>query len=104
MKVLFLFNAPRSTHSEIPKNHFFGMYEMRKEGIETDYLEIEQFWPVRLCAWLRKKILTMHFAHLPLFFKFFAYDVVYTSTAYGCLFLKCLFGIKKFKWVILDFN
>ena len=34
----------------------------------------------------------------------FRYDIVFTSTAYGCLFLKALFGIKKFKWIILDFN
>jgi glycosyltransferase involved in cell wall biosynthesis len=46
----------------------------------------------------------MHYAHLPLFPLFFKYDIVFTSTAYSSLILKALFGIKKFKWVILDFN
>lgn len=104
MKVLCLFNNVRTGKPEITKNHFFGMYEMRKHGLETSYLEIEQFLPKKVCELLRKKVLTMHYAHLPLFPMFFKYDVVFTSTAYASLLLKCILGIKNFKWVVLDFN
>lgn len=110
MKVLYLFNKVIAPTVEEAKkgighdNWLFGMLRLSKYGIETDFLEIEKYIPQKLARFLRKHILTMHVAHIPLFPLFFKYDVVFSSTAYGCLFLKALFGIKKFKWVILDFN
>lgn len=110
MRVLYLFNkvlADTIEDTKVGKGHdswLFGMLRLPKYGIETDYLEIEKIIPKNIATFLRKKILTMHYAHLPLFPLFFKYDVVFTSTAYSSLILKALLGIKKFKWVILDFN
>jgi glycosyltransferase involved in cell wall biosynthesis len=83
------------------------MLRLRNYGIDTDYLEIERIYPKKLCALLRKKILTMHYAHLPLFLLFYKFDLIFTSTAYGALILRALLKtlyIKVPKWVILDFN
>jgi glycosyltransferase involved in cell wall biosynthesis len=103
LKAAFLFTKVRSG-AAISRNHFYGMYELRDHGFETNYLELEQFLPKKICDFLRRHFLTMHFAHLPLFPLFFRYDVVFSSTGYASLVLKGLLRIKKFKWVILDFN
>ncbi len=110
MKVLYLFNkqvAPTIEAFNKGVGHdswLYGMLRMEKYGIESDYLEIEKFIPVKLAKFLKKHILTMHYAHLPLFPLFFKYDIVFTSTAYASLILKAILRIKKFKWVVLDFN
>lgn len=110
MKVLYLFNKILGeTVEEIKKGKghdswLFGMLRLKKHGIDSDFLEVEKFIPKRMSAFLRKRILTMHYAHLPLFPLFFRYDVIFTSTAYSSLFLKALLRIKRFKWVVLDFN
>jgi len=110
MKVLYLFNkvlAKTVEDAENGKGHdswLFGMLRLRKYGITTDFLEIEKYIPAKLGRLLRAHILTMHYAHIPLFPLFFRYDVVFTSTAYGCMVLKALFRIRRFKWVVLDFN
>ncbi|MDE2041075.1 MAG: glycosyltransferase family 4 protein [Patescibacteria group bacterium] len=110
MKVLYLFNkvlAKTIEDARRGRGHdswCFGMLRLPKYGVETDYLEIEQFIPERLAAFLRRHVLTMHYAHLPLFPFFFRYDVVFTSTAYASLILKAVLRVKKFKWIILDFN
>lgn len=110
MKVLHLFNkvlAGTVEDARSGRGHdawCFGMLRLPKYGIETDYLEIEQFVPAGMARFLRRHFLTMHYAHLPLFPLFFRYDIVFTSTAYASLILKALLGIKSFKWVVLDFN
>lgn len=110
MRVLWLLNsvmADTLANVEAGKGHdnwFYGMLRIRKYGVQSEHLEIEQFIPVSVANWLRKHILTMHYAHIPLFPLFFRYDIVFTSTAYGCLILKALLRIKRFKWIIIDFN
>ncbi len=110
MKVLYLFNkvlAKTIDDARQGKGHdswCFGMLRLPKYGVQADHLEIEQFMPFWLTRFLRRHILTMHYAHLPLFPLFFRYDIVFTSTAYSSLVLKALLHIKRFKWVILDFN
>lgn len=110
MRVLYLFNSIiTGTLADIERgnkhdSHLFGMLRLRARGIHTDYLELEQFLPRSVTAFLRRHILTMHYAHLPLFPLFFRYDVVFTSTAYSALIVKALLHIKSFKWVVLDFN
>ena len=103
LKVAYLFTRVR-TSASISRNHFYGMYELRDHGFETGYLELEQFLPKKVCDFLRRYFLNMHFAHLPLFPLFFKYDIVFSSTGYASLVLKGLLRIKKFKWVVLDFN
>jgi len=110
MKVLYLFNKVLKqtvADAEARSGHdswLFGMRRLRKHAIKTDFLELESFIPTKVAQWLRKCLLTMHYAHLPLFPLFFKYNIVFTSTAYGCLVLKALLRIKSFKWIILDFN
>jgi glycosyltransferase involved in cell wall biosynthesis len=102
-KVAFLFNSVR-TNSALPRSHYFGMYGLRDRGFETTFLEVEQFFPLWLCQFLRKYVLNIFFIHLLLFPLFFRYDIIFSSTAYASLVLKTVLRIKSFKWVILDFN
>jgi len=112
VKVLFLFNKVREGTSEIENiqagkghdNHFFGMFRVRKHGIETDFLELEQYVPRSITNFLRRHVLNIFWIHLPLFPLFLRYDIVISSTAYGSLLLKAMFGLKKPKWIIIDFN
>jgi len=112
MKVVYLFNKVRAGGSEFENirsgkghdNHLYGMLRLRKYGIETDFLEIEQFVPSWVAFLLRHFIFNIFWIHLPLFPLFFKYNVVFSSTAYGSLLVKAILGIKKFKWVMLDFN
>ncbi len=112
MKILFLFNKvyTGTKHIDHSKtgighdNHFYGMYRLRKYGIETDFLELEQFIPRPIANFLRRHILNIFWIHLPLFPLFFRHDVIFSSTAYGSLLVKAFLGLKKPKWIILDFN
>lgn len=112
MKVLFLFNKVREGTSEIANikagkghdNHFFGMFRVRKYDIETDFIELEQYVPRSIINFLRRHVLNIFWIHLPLFPLFLRYDIVISSTAYGSLLLKAILGLKKPKWVIIDFN
>lgn len=112
MKVLYLFNKVRTGKSEIDNiksgnghdNHFYGMFRLRKHGIDSDFLEIEQYIPLSVAMFLRKHVLNIFWIHLPLFPLFLRYDIVISSTAYGSILMKAILGIKKPKWVIIDFN
>lgn len=116
MKVLFLFNRVRTGTRDLADiaagdshdNQLFGMLRLRARGIETNFLELEQFLPGSICRLLRRYVLNMHWVHAPLLPLFFRYDAIFTSTAYGSLFLyACLKAIFRFsspRWVMLDFN
>ncbi len=110
MKVLFLFNRIKRDELSAIKareghdGHFFGMFRMRKYGIDARYLELEQYIPRSFAVFLRRHILNIHAVHLPLFPLFLKHDAVFTSTAFGSLFIKAVLHIKKPKWVLLDFN
>ncbi len=112
MKVLYLLNKVRTGSDELERiaqgkandSHFFGMLRLKKFGIDAEYLEIEQFLPKALCMWIRRHVLNIFWVHILLFPKFFRYDVIFSSTAYGSLFLWAVWPFAKPKWVILDFN
>jgi len=110
MKVLFLFNRVQKDSIAAVKagrandDHLYGLLRLPAAGIEADYLEIEQIWPRGLCKFLRKYVLNVYWAHLPFFFRFRKYDVIFTSTAFGCQFLHTLYPFNKPKWVMLDFS
>lgn len=115
MRVLYLFNKVRTGTNELEKiekrlsndNQFLGMFRVRQYGIETDFIEIEQYVPRGVATWLRTHLLNIWWIHLPLFPLFYRYDLVFTSTAYGSLFLKALLHavhIPTPKWVMIDFN
>lgn len=109
-KVLYLFNKTKKRSiTEVhlghePDNHFFGMLRLKNYGVQADYIEIEQFFPASVVSFLRKHVLNIHFVHLPLFFNIFKYDIIFTSTAFGLLFVRAMLGLKSPKWVMFDFN
>ncbi|MDQ3076547.1 MAG: glycosyltransferase family 4 protein [bacterium] len=110
MKVLYLFNRVRENAAEGIKlgkdhdNHFFGMYRLQKYGIEASYIELESVFAKRVASFLRKYILNIHTAHVPLLPFFRRYDVVFTSTAFGTFLAKNLLFMRKPKWVLFDYG
>lgn len=110
LKVLYLFNQPRKVDMEqIEKGerhdgHLYGLRIMSKFGIKAEYLEIEQYMPSRIAKFLRRHLLNIYTVHLPLFFKFRKYDIVFTPTSFGSQFMHALLGCKKPKWVMYDFS
>lgn len=109
-KVLYLFTGYRGPHlakvmaGEEQGNGYWGMLRLGKYGVEAHHLEIEQFFPLWLCRFLRKHILSVYFVHLPLYPFFFAYDIVFTSTGYGTQLVHTLLHFRKPKWVMHDFS
>ncbi|HAT68016.1 MAG TPA: hypothetical protein DCS20_00135 [Candidatus Yonathbacteria bacterium] len=108
-RTLYLFNNIRTGALEQIKkrdqsdDHFFGMLRLPHYGVEADYIEIEQYVSPRLARALRK-ILNIYFVHLVLFWKFFSYDVIFTSSAFGSQFVHTLFHIRRPRWVMYDFS
>ena len=109
MKVLYLFNRVKKQAAEDVRagldcdNSFFGMFRLPHHGVQAGYLELEQFYPAAISAFLRR-LLGMHFAHMPLLPRFRQYDFVFTSTAFGCLLAKAALGLRRPKWVVFDYS
>lgn len=109
MKVLYLFNGSRiEVENKIkkgsyPSHGFWGMHQLPQYGVQAEYLEIEKTWPKWLTQFFRK-VANIYFIHLPLFFKFFSYDIVFTSSAFGTQILFVLWPFKKPLWVMHDFS
>jgi glycosyltransferase involved in cell wall biosynthesis len=110
MRVLYLLNRVLSGRIEAVKqgkdndDHLYGMLRLSKYGIETGYVELEQYLPKRVTDFLRKHVLNIYWVHVPLFFQFFAYDAVITSMSFGSQLLHTLYPFKKPKWIMLDFG
>lgn len=109
MKILYLFNRIRVGLEEKIESgsdhdgHFFGMMRLGKYGIQAEYIEIEQFFSIKFCRFLRR-YLTIHYVHLLLFLKMRKYDAVFTSTAFGSLFVRAILGLRKPKWIVFDYG
>jgi glycosyltransferase involved in cell wall biosynthesis len=109
MKVAYLFSsyrgeaAGRVAKGEDHGNGFWGMFKLPHFGIESAYLEPEQFYPKRVSEWIRRTF-GVYWLHLSVFFAFFAYDYVFTSTAYGTQLVYTLLRFRKPKWVMHDFS
>lgn len=110
MKILYLFNRVKEHEMKRVEegmehdNHFFGMLRLKEHGVEAEYKELEQHVPRSMATFLRRRLLNIHFAHIPLAALFLKYDIIFTSTAFGTLLLKVLLGIKKPRWVVFDYN
>lgn len=110
MKVLYLFNRVRKgLDKEIfsgqdHDGHFFGMFRLGKHGIRAEYLEIEDFFSARFAKFIRNNILNVHYIHLPFFLKMRRYDIIFSSTALGSLFLKTVLGLTYPRWVVFDYG
>jgi glycosyltransferase involved in cell wall biosynthesis len=109
MKVLFLFNGTREGLIEKVKtgeyhgDGFWGMLRLAHYGIQANYIELERVFPKSLVRFLRNHI-NIYFIHVPIFWKIFAYDIVFTSSAFGAQLFHAIFRIKKPIWVMHDFS
>lgn len=109
MKVLYLFNGIRKglvekvRAGDNPGDGFWGMLRLPHYGIQADYAELESSFPPRVAAFLRRH-LNIYFVHLPLFFQFFKYDIIFTSTAFGSQLIRTLLPFRKPLWVMHDFS
>lgn len=109
LKVLYLFNNIRSQTMKDVQNkkdnedHFLGMFRLKFFGVDADFWEIEMVFPKLVCQLIRK-YLPIYFVHLPIFWKIFNYDIIFSSSAFGLQTLHTLFGFRKSKWVMLDFS
>lgn len=109
MRVVYLFNNVR--HGVIDKikkgedhdDHFFGMLRLPQYGVDADHVEIEEYFPHWFTVTLRKFV-NIYYIHLLLFWKFFSYDIVFTSSAFGSQFFHTLLHLKRPKWVMYDFS
>lgn len=109
MKVLYLYSGSREgllekTHKgEYHGNGFWGMLYLPEHGIKADYIEIEQYLPKFITRFLRR-IINIYFIHLFLFWKFFFYDIIFTSAAFGSQLLYSILRLRKPLWVMHDFS
>ncbi len=109
MKVLYLFTSYRGEALEKAKrgedhgNGFWGMLHLSKFGIDAEYLEPEHFYSRKISLLIRK-YMGVYWLHLTFYLKFFSYDLVFTSTAFGTQLVHTLLHIKKPKWVMHDFS
>lgn len=109
MRVLYLFTSYRGEVLERAKrgedhgNGFWGMLKLPHFGIDASYVELEQVYSQRVSQFIRKH-LDVYWVHLPVFFKFFSYDFVFTSTAFGTQLVHTLLHIRRPRWVMHDFS
>lgn len=109
MRVAYLFSNPRKQALEDIErgvqhdDHLYGLLRLRRLGFDTDYLEVEQVYPQWLVRFFRKALNIYH-VHIPLFWKVFSYDIVFTPAAYGTQFLHTLLHLGKPKWVMYSFG
>lgn len=88
-------------------NGFWGMGYLQQNGVDANLVELEMFYPRGLSSFMRSRLLNVNLVHLPTFFAFFAYDIIYTSTGFGSQLLMTLLrfvGIRRPLWVMHDFS
>jgi glycosyltransferase involved in cell wall biosynthesis len=109
MKVAYLFTSYRGEvfkkveRGEDHGNGFWGMFHLPRFGVGASYVELEQTYPRAVSNFIRRH-LSVYWIHVPVFFKLFAYDFVFTSTAFGTQFIHTLLHIRKPRWVMHDFS
>lgn len=109
MKVLFLFSGSRAgliekiDQGEYHGGGFWGMIQLPSFGVSAQYLEVEQVFPGWFASLIRKYI-HIYAIHLTFFWKFFLYDVVFTSGAFFSQLFFTLVSPKRPLWVMHDFS
>jgi glycosyltransferase involved in cell wall biosynthesis len=109
LKVLYLFNNTRLQMLENARNskdnddHLMGLLRLSRFKIDASFQEIELFFPKFLCRFMRRFI-PIYFIHLPIFWKIFKYDIVFSTSAFGIQMFHALFNFHRPKWVMLDFS
>jgi len=114
MRVLYLFTGYRSAlvekvnRGEEPGDGTWGMTRLPHFGIEAEHAELEHWFPDPVAKWLRLRAFGVYGAHIPFFFKFFSYDIIFTAGAFYSQLLftiaKVLFRFKRPLWVMHDFS
>lgn len=113
MKVAYLFTGYRGEQwgrvmrGEDHGAGFWGMPHLSHHGVTADIVEMEQVFSVSFSRFLRRYILSMHTVHLPIFWKLFQYDIIFSSTGFGSQFLMTMLstvGIPCPLWVMHDFS
>lgn len=109
MKALFLFSGSRDgliekVHSgEYHGNGFWGMLQLPRYGVGADFIEIEQSFSPKIASFIRRHV-NVYAIHIPLFFKIFSYDIVFTSAAFGTQLLHSILRIRSPIWIMHDFS
>jgi len=114
IKVLYLFSGIRGglvekvKRGEDPGDGTWGMVRLPHFGIRAEHLELEQILPESIAKWIRNNVLGNYGAHIPFFFNFFTYDIIFTAGAfYSQLLLtvvRTIFRFRKPLWVMHDFS
>jgi glycosyltransferase involved in cell wall biosynthesis len=113
MRVLFLYSGVRGALIEKarqggdPGGGTWGLLPLRKLGVTADVVELEQWFSTKTAQRIRS-MLGVYNSHLPFFFRFFSYDIVFTAGAFGSqlalTFIKSVFRIRRPLWVMHDFS
>lgn len=113
MKVLYLFSGIRGAlvekirKGDDPGGGTWGMVSLQRLGIQAEYVELEQWFSAKTSKFLRTRVLGFYGAHLPFFFKFFTYDIIFTAGAFTSQLVFTLVPIwfrHKTLWVMHDFS
>lgn len=114
MRVLYLFSGIRGglvekvKRGEDPGDGTWGMVRLPHFGVEAEHLELEQVLPDGLAKWLRRRVFGNYGAHVPFFFNFFRYDIIFTAGAFYSQLLftvaKMVFRFRRPMWVMHDFS
>lgn len=112
LRVLYLFNGSRDglvekvRAGENPGDGFWGMVRLPHYDIDADYVELESVYPGWIARFLRRH-LNIYFVHLPVLWRIFSYDIVFTSSAFGTQLVFTLLGyigMRTPRWVMHDFS
>lgn len=109
LRVGYLFVGPRRQAFERVlrgENHgagFWGLCHLGRFGIDAAFVDLEDVYPLWLCRLIRRHV-SAYWLHLFVFWKFFAYDVVFASTGFGTQLVFSLLPGRRPKWVMHDFN
>jgi glycosyltransferase involved in cell wall biosynthesis len=109
LRVAYLFTSSRSQALECVRsgeNHgagFWGLSHLASFGVQAELLELEQTYPLWFCKIIRQCV-SVYWLHLFIFWRFFSYDIVFTSTGFGTQLIFTLLRIRHPRWVMHDFN
>jgi glycosyltransferase involved in cell wall biosynthesis len=109
LRVGYLFVGPRKPALERVlrgENHgagFWGMCHLDQFDIDASFIELEDTYPAWVCRFIRRHV-SAYWLHLFVFWRFFAYDLIFASTGFGTQLVFTLLRIKRIRWVMYDFN
>lgn len=114
IRVLYLFSGIRGglvekvKKGEDPGDGAWGMVRLPRFGVEAEHIELEQYLPDKIAKLLRHKVFGNYGAHIPFFFHFFRYDIIFTAGAFYSQLLftiaQVMFRFKRPLWVMHDFS